>query len=382
VEYSRGTMNWSTLDEAYGFAKSHNYPFCFHVLVWGSQQPTWMKNLSKDDQLAEIKKWYQAVADRYPDIDYLQVVNEALHAPPDNSKSDSGNYIDALGGTGTTGHDWVIEAFRLARQYFPNTRLMINDYNVVGTTDQTNAYLAIIKDLQKENLVDLIGIQAHAFETKYYSAASIKTNLDSLAATGLDIMVTEMDIDGVSDNVQLTEYERVFPIFWKHPAVIGVCLWGYRVGLWRTSSGSYLTDNNGAERPAFLWLQDYVRNSEEWNGYPVTNGWANTGRWMGWVNIEKAPWCYVGKSWVWFASDTYSKESGCWGYIMNSQGKGTATGDNSWHGYPVTNGWANTGNWMGWVNIAYAPKLWTDYGWVYLMEDTVNDNGAWAWFYK
>jgi endo-1,4-beta-xylanase len=381
VERTRDTMSWTDLDNAYNFAKENGYPFCFHILVWGAQQPTWMRTLSSAEQLDEIKEWFAAVAERYPDIDYLQVVNEPLHQKPDNTNADSGNYMNALGGTGTTGHDWIIEAFRLAKQYFPNTPLMINEYGIVSSPTNTAQYVAIIKDLKKEGLIDLIGVQAHAFTTSQAPASTLTACLDSLAATGLDIMVTEMDIDGLDDNTQLNEYKRVFPVFWKHPYVMGISLWGYRVGLWRSETGAFIIDSDGNERPSMQWLQQYVETSKEWHGWPVTDNWANTGHWMGWVYSGGAPWIYAGKSWIWIADNTYN-DAGCWSYILNSGTPGTATGENTWHGYPVTDGWANTGDWMGWVNITYAPKLWTDYGWVYLMEDTITESGAWAWLFR
>src|SRR5690349_12739904 len=40
VEGTRNVMNWTELDAAYALAKSNGFPFRFHVLVWGNQQPT------------------------------------------------------------------------------------------------------------------------------------------------------------------------------------------------------------------------------------------------------------------------------------------------------------------------------------------------------
>ena len=58
--------------------------------------------------------------------------------------------------------------------------------------------------------------------------------------------------------IQLADYQRVFPVFWEHPAVRGITLWGYRPGHWRSAQGAYLVLANGAERPAMLWLKQYV----------------------------------------------------------------------------------------------------------------------------
>jgi endo-1,4-beta-xylanase len=70
--------------------------------------------------------------------------------------------------------------------------------------------------------------------------------------------VSELDIDGPTDEIQLEDYKRVFPVFWEHPAVKGITLWGFRPGHWRTAQGAYLVLDNGAERPAMKWLQAYV----------------------------------------------------------------------------------------------------------------------------
>src|SRR5690606_17854331 len=119
AEPSRDNMNWAALGSASGLAKANGFPCRHHALVWGNQAPARSENLPPAEQLEEIKEWFQAVAARYPDIDFVEVVNEALHDPPNSPGMGGGNYINALGGSGATGWDWVLESFRLARQYFP-----------------------------------------------------------------------------------------------------------------------------------------------------------------------------------------------------------------------------------------------------------------------
>ncbi len=270
VERRRGQMNWTNLDNAYDLAQTQGFPFRFHVLIWGNQQPSWMNDLSSSDQLDEIEEWFSAVATRYPGIDYLEVVNEPLNAPPDGN-NDRANYIDALGGTGPSGWEWVLKSFRLARQYFPGTQLVLNEYNVIRNNDKTTDYLALIGLLQAEDLIDVIGFQGHAFTTGPASLSAMTTSINRFEATGLPVMVTEMDIDGAvfvdpdwiqNDALQLSEYQRVFPLFWEHPAIVGVTLWGWRPGLWRDTEMAYLQDTDGTERPALQWLRHYVAGEE------------------------------------------------------------------------------------------------------------------------
>ncbi len=149
VEAVQGTFDWTDLDTAYNFAQTNHIPFKFHNLIWGSQQPSWITSLSTDDQLTAINTWFAAVAARYPNIDMIDVVNEPLHTPPP--------YAAALGGNGTTGWDWVINSYLLARQYFPNSELLINDYFTLALSSVTQQYLQVIGLLQDQGLIDGIG---------------------------------------------------------------------------------------------------------------------------------------------------------------------------------------------------------------------------------
>ncbi len=258
VEGTKDVMNWTQLDQAYNFAKTNNFVFEYHVLIWGQQQPSWISSLPQDQQLAQIKQWFEAVAQRYPDIDYLQVVNEALngHNPPDGQNGRA-NYEDALGGKGTTGYDWVINAFKLARQIFPaKTKLMINDYGILGNTSTAQEYVNLIKLLQADSLIDAIGVQGHTFTVLNASSGTITSCLKILASTGLPIFVTEFDINASDDQIQLNDYKRIFPTIYDFPDVKGITLWGWRPGLWQTNAN--LINSNGTERPALQWLRTYL----------------------------------------------------------------------------------------------------------------------------
>jgi endo-1,4-beta-xylanase len=264
VEGTRDVMNWNDAHAAYDLAKANGFTFKWHALIWGNQQPAWIETLPPAEQLQEIEQWFAAVATEFPAIDLIDVVNEPLHDPPCSPGSGGGNYCEALGGAGATGWDWVIKSFELARKYFPNSKLLINDYSITNDSNATTRYLEIIKLLQDRGLIDGIGDQAHAFSTT--EPAPMKThraNLDRLAATGLPIYISEFDLDGNDDPVQLANYQRVFPVFWEHPAVKGITLWGYHQNTqWRRAQGDWLIYSNGAERPAMVWLQAYVRNTQ------------------------------------------------------------------------------------------------------------------------
>lgn len=266
VEGTRNVMNWTGMDAAYNLAKKYGMAFKQHPLLWGAQQPAWMATLDTASQRREIEQWFSLLAARYPDMEYIDVVNEPLHNAPNGmlpwgATTKNIDYAKALGGAGTTGYDWILTAFRMARKHFPKAKLILNEYSVINSTTETQKYIQIIKLLKADSLIDGIGEQAHAFTTATTDVATLKANLDALGATGVPIYLTEMDVDGMTDLAQLKEIQRIFPLFWNHPAVKGITFWGFRVGLWRNDQKAYLINQNGTERPAMRWLKAFVNDT-------------------------------------------------------------------------------------------------------------------------
>lgn len=176
-----GSLNWTQLDNIYNFAKSNGFPYRHHTLVWGNQEPAYIAGLDSASRYQEVVNWFMSVGQRYPEIDFCDVVNEPLHDPP--------SYKNALGGNGATGWDWVIKAFELARQHLsPNTKLHLNEYSVINDGNANARFIQIINLLKDRGLIDGIGVQGHNFEVNGgASMATLKNNLDNLVATGLPI---------------------------------------------------------------------------------------------------------------------------------------------------------------------------------------------------
>jgi endo-1,4-beta-xylanase len=110
--------------------------------------------------------------------------------------------------------------------------------------------------LKSRGLIDGIGIQCHQFNMDTVSVSTMNTILGILAATGLPIYVSELDMTG-DDATQLARYQQKFPVLWEHSAVKGVTLWGYIEGqTWKPNT--HLIRRNGTERPALQWLRTYL----------------------------------------------------------------------------------------------------------------------------
>ncbi|MDE3057415.1 MAG: endo-1,4-beta-xylanase [Bacteroidota bacterium] len=254
IEFTPGSYSWSQLDAMYNYALSHGYPFKEHNLIWNSQQPGFMTDGSLDSaqEYREIVNWIDTCAQRYPETAFCDVVNEPIdHAP---------SYKNVLGGDGTTGWDWVIKAFELARQYWqPKTKLLLNDYNVINDATRNAKYLQIINLLKDRGLIDGIGVQAHSFEVDGPSVTTLKANLDKLTATGLPVYISEFSVNESDDNTQLLKYQSIFPALYEDPGVRGITLWGYiEYDMWSREANAYLVTDRRAERPAIQWLRTYL----------------------------------------------------------------------------------------------------------------------------
>jgi len=245
VEGTRDRYNWGPVDSIYQYARQQGIPVKAHTMVWGSQQPNWIDGLSASEQRAEIEEWIRDYCTRYPDTAMMDVVNEAVsgHAPANYAKNAFGN-------------DWITESFKLARKYCPNTILIYNDYNFM--TWNTDDIMNLIRPAVQAGVVDALGMQAHSlYDPKVWSASEIEDKLDLISTLGLPIYISEYDIEATNDQTQLQYMQMHFPVFYHHPSVKGITLWGYIDGAtWRTGTG--LIRSNGTRRPAMDWLMNYL----------------------------------------------------------------------------------------------------------------------------
>jgi GH35 family endo-1,4-beta-xylanase len=286
VESTRDVMNWTGADRSFNHAKNNNMAFRYHALAWGNQYPCWAirgqgcsggnnsgtptLQISATEFQQEIEEYMAAVAARYGnDIDQLDVLNENLqfgdggeHAPA------TGVFRSALGGNGTTGYDWVVWLFTKARQYFPNSKLILNDYGLENDQSAINRQLNVLKVLRDKNLVDGFGTQAHEFNVNNLSANQLQSALDLMDNSGVPTYVTELDISG-SDSEQNTRYQNLLPVYWNHASVAGITLWGYIEGTtWIANTGLVSSGNNNpTESPAMQSIKTFVTGRTN-VGYP------------------------------------------------------------------------------------------------------------------
>lgn len=271
VEGTRDSYSWTGAEVVYNFAKNNNLMFRYHAIAWGNQTPAWLEGLqtNQTDFKAELEEYITLIASRYKYVDQVDVLNEQIgtHAP------NTPWFRAGLGGAGTTGYDWAVYLFERARKLLPNTKLVLNDYGLEGSNTNIDAQLALAAVLRDRGLIDGYGTQAHCFSIDTRTASGLKSDLDRMAKGGIPIYVTELDIRGTGGYTETTQanvYKALFPVYWEHPAVGGVTLWGYITGsTWMDNTG--IMNTNGTERQALTYLKSYLQGKAN-VGYPFGPG--------------------------------------------------------------------------------------------------------------
>lgn len=258
VEGTRGTYGWWNADVAADYAKQHGFPFKFHTLVWGSQFPDWLRDLSVEARYDAIVKWMDAAKQHYPDLPMIDVVNEAV----EGHQGETYLVKDALGGGGVTGYDWIIRAFEMAAERWPDAILIYNDYNSIQyDTDQFVELVRTIRDAGAP--IDAYGCQAH--ELYGCSQSTLKASMTSTQnALKMPMYITEYDIGTSNDNEQRNNYKQHIPVMWEADYCAGITLWGWHYGHTWTNDGKGYSGliRNKKERPAMTWLREYMQTDK------------------------------------------------------------------------------------------------------------------------
>ena len=251
----QNSWNWGSVDNIRNYANSHNFPFKFHTLVWGSQFPGWLKDLSAPARYNAIVRWMDEVHKRYPDLAIIDVVNEAVSG----HQQDTHYISEALGGPGKTGYDWIIKAFEMAGERWPNAILVYNDFNTFQwNTDQ---FIELVQSLRDAGApVDAYGCQSH--DLTDCSFTNFKNSMDKLQSSlKMPMYSTEYDIGTDNDSQQEQRFKEQIPYMWEQDYCAGITLWGYiRHHTWTTNGNSGIIEEDGTDRPAMTWLREYMQS--------------------------------------------------------------------------------------------------------------------------
>ncbi len=253
-------------------------PKC-HCLNYDQFTPDWMAEKTVAEEKKLLEKRFSELAERYAAvIPTWEVTNETLEP--------------GLGKTNFFYEDDFAEwSFRMADKYFPNNRLIINDYNIwfPGSYNNRHAYFMQIERLVRNGLrVDSIGMQFHSFfpfaqeaeiAQQRYNPAKLYKMMDLYGKLGIPEQITEMTIPAYGDDeeneaVQAELVKLVYSIFFSHPAMEGIFYWNLVDGYAHKAEPGEMTAGENiyyggllrfdmTEKPAFQVIDDLIH--KQWH---------------------------------------------------------------------------------------------------------------------
>ncbi len=245
TEPSQNQFNYTNGDRILNWALQNGKQVRGHALAWHSQQPGWMQNMSGTALRNAMLNHVTQVATHYKGKIYAwDVVNEAFADGSSGARRDSNLQ--------RTGNDWIEAAFRAARAADPGAKLCYNDYNTDDWTHaKTQAVYNMVRDFKARGVpIDCVGLQSH-FNAQSPVPNNYQTTLSSFAALGVDVQITELDIEG-SGSSQAENYRKVVQACLNVSRCTGITVWGVRdTDSWRSGGTPLLFDGSGNKKAAY-----------------------------------------------------------------------------------------------------------------------------------
>ncbi|MDG4829357.1 endo-1,4-beta-xylanase [Solwaraspora sp. WMMD1047] len=245
TEPNQNQFNFTNGDRIVNWGLSRGWKVRGHTLAWHSQQPAWMERMEGSALRSAMLNHVTRVASYYRGkIHSWDVVNEAFADGNSGGRRDSNLQ--------RTGNDWIEAAFRAARAADPEAKLCYNDYNTDNWTwAKTQAVYRMVQDFKQRGVpIDCVGFQSHFNSGSPYNS-NYRTTLSSFAALGVDVQITELDIEG-SGATQANTYRNVVNDCLAVARCNGITVWGVRdCDSWRSGGTPLLFECNGNKKQAY-----------------------------------------------------------------------------------------------------------------------------------
>jgi len=231
------TFDYTKTDWLQNYAKVRGMLFRGHCLCWHDMLPPWFATeVNASNAQFHLQYHISNLVGRYAGkVHSWDVVNEAV-LPTDGMPNGlrNSNWYQFLG------EGYIETAFRAAAAADPNAMLIYNDYSLeYNYTSQDNkraAVLGLLTRLKNANVpIHALGIQAHLNGSDPgFSATKFSQFLSDVAALGLKIVITEMDVIdqnlpadvATRDSLVANCYRDFLTCALAQPAVIGLQTWG------------------------------------------------------------------------------------------------------------------------------------------------------------
>lgn len=254
-----GRFDFSGADALVKFATDWGQTVRGHTLLWHSN-PAWVSeaDLTPDRARAILRDHITTVCQRYRGrILHWDVANEVMRGIHEQGgvglRTDDNPFLRACADDPV---GLIADAFRWAHAADPAAKLYLNDFDVTGFNAKSDAYVPLIRELQKRNApIHGFGIQAHERNDQGVPA-DVQQNLERFADLGLEVSITEADIrvwkvpagGPTPEQVrQHTEgYRRLVQAAVNVKACTSFTTWGF------TDKYSWLPADGGFDAPAIM----------------------------------------------------------------------------------------------------------------------------------
>jgi endo-1,4-beta-xylanase len=238
IHLQPSTYNFEGPDKLVAFAQAHSMKVRGHTLVWHEQVPVWVLYPKVPWTPAALGKVLQdhiaTVMGHYKGRIYAwDVVNEAFN---DDGSMRSTVWYDKPGiGYAGQGTKTIEQALRWAHQADPSAKLFVNEYGAEVLNKKSDAIYAMAEDFVKRGVpLSGIGMQLHISPDfdQPENLASLRQNIRRLAALGLEVQFTELDVrlpsaSGFNLGAQADTYKDLLGICLAEPACTLFQTWGF-----------------------------------------------------------------------------------------------------------------------------------------------------------
>ncbi len=191
IQPQEGVFFFDEADKLVEFGEANGMFITGHCLIWHTQAPPWFfvdadgNDVSREVLLSRMESHIKTLVGRYKGrIKGWDVVNEAIE--------DDGSWRQSKFFT-IIGEDYIKYAFQWAHEADPDCELYYNDFSMAHA-GKRDAVVAMVEKLRAEGVrIDGIGMQGH-LSMNWPSPEAFEQSLVAFAATGLKVMVTELDL--------------------------------------------------------------------------------------------------------------------------------------------------------------------------------------------
>jgi GH35 family endo-1,4-beta-xylanase len=276
VHPQEAMWNWTQPDALVKFCGDNNIKTSGHCLVWHNQTGAWFfQNATRDVALKRLHDHILTLLGRYKGKMYgWDVVNEAINDGGDATTATTENLRNSQW-LQIVGPDYLLQAFKFAREADPDVPLHYNDYNIESGPKHQSSLLLLKRLISDGAPITTVGIQGHwsVPGMNAQKLEDIDRAIENYKGLKLKVAISELDLTVAGGGggqlgggargaatppnpeqlqAQADAYAKLFAILVKHKDVVNrVTFWGLNDNRsWRRGQNPLAFDGQNQPKPA------------------------------------------------------------------------------------------------------------------------------------